>query len=172
MKYFAPSSPDLKGVRTQNGDYVTDQLEERMSTLTGDLVPHWVELAENRPTIAFAVNIKHSLNIVSQFNKAGIAAEHIEGDHSFDERMAAIERLKNGTIKILSNVGVLCTGVDMPFVSALLDARPTQSYNLYVQRAGRGPGDVLRLEKKTVNISIMRETYCAMAWLKMNRKSN
>jgi DNA repair protein RadD len=135
---YAPSTPDLKGVRRTGDDYNNAQLEERMNILTGDIPAHWLKFAENRPTICFAVNIKHSLSLVNQFNKAGIPAEHIEGDHSFEERKAAIERLERGEIKILSNVGVLCTGVDMPFVGCILMARPTQSYSLYVQQAGRG----------------------------------
>lgn len=136
--YFAPSTPDLSGIHSRHGDFVSDQLEERMSSLTGDIPLHWKQFAEDRPTIAFAVNIRHSLSIVSQLNRAGIPAEHIEGDHSESERQAAMERLKNGTIKVLSNVGVLCTGVDLPFVSCILAARPTKSYNLYIQQAGRG----------------------------------
>lgn len=137
-RYFAPSSPNLRGVRTRSGDYVNDELEERMNVLTGDIVSHWKKLGENRPTIAFAVNLRHSKHIVDQFKMAGIPAEHIEGENTHEERELAISKLKSGEIKILSNVGVLCTGVDIPFVSAILMARPTKSYNLYIQQAGRG----------------------------------
>lgn len=137
-RYFAPSTPDMRGLHTRNGDYLPEELEERMSVLTGDIVQHWKTLGESRPTICFAVNIRHSKSIVEQFNAAGIPAEHIEGDNTFKEREDAIERLKSGQIKILSNVGVLCTGVDIPFVSAILMARPTKSYNLFIQQAGRG----------------------------------
>jgi DNA repair protein RadD len=137
-RYFAPSRPDLKGVKTVNGDYVSNQLQERMTTLTGDIVSHWRELGENRPTVCFAVNINHSKHIAENFNAAGIPAEHIEADTSFAVREAAIERLRSGEIKILCNVGILCTGVDIPFLSCIIMARPTKSYNLYIQQAGRG----------------------------------
>jgi DNA repair protein RadD len=137
-RYFAPSTPDLKGVKKQNGDYVSSQLEERMNTLTGDIVSHWRTYADNRPTLLFACNIHHSESLVRAFNEAGIGAEHIEASDSFAKRKAAIDRLKRGEIRILSNVGVLCTGVDIPFVSCIIMARPTHSYNLFVQQAGRG----------------------------------
>lgn len=137
-RYFAPSVPNLKGVNTVNGDYVNSQLQERMSVLTGDIVSTWLKKGEGRPTICFGVNIKHSQEIVAAFKAAGIPAEHIEGNNSREERQAAIRRLVSGQTKILSNVGVLCTGVDIPPVSCLIMARPTQSYNLYVQQAGRG----------------------------------
>ena len=137
-RYFAPSTPDMKGVHTRQGDYVNSEIEERMNVLTGDIVSHWKSLGQDRPTLCFAVNIKHSKSIVDQFMASGIPAEHIEGDNTFDERKAAIDRLRSGQIKILSNVGVLCTGVDIPFASAILLARPTKSYNLYIQQCGRG----------------------------------
>ncbi len=137
-RYFAPSTPDLKGVHSRNGDYVAEELQERMSILTGDIPSHWLKLSEGRPTLCFAVNIKHSEAIVESFKKAGIPAEHIEGDHTFEQRKAAIQRLQSGHIKVLSNVGVLCTGVDIPFASCILMARPTKSYSLYIQQAGRG----------------------------------
>lgn len=137
-RYYAPSRPDLTGVQTRQGDYVVDQLEERMGGLTGNIVSHWKELGENRPTICFAVNIHHSQSIVAQFNAAGIPAEHIEGNHSEQERKVVLEKLRTGQIRVVSNVGVLCTGVDLPFVSCLIMARPTKSFNLYIQQAGRG----------------------------------
>jgi DNA repair protein RadD len=138
LRYYAPSTPDLKGVKIQRGEFVADQLEQRMSALTGDLPSHWIQLAQDRPTLGFAVNIRHSLALTDQFNAAGIPAEHIEGLHSFEERAAAFRRLELGHIKVLFNVGVACTGVDLPFLSAILLARPTKSYNLYVQQMGRG----------------------------------
>jgi DNA repair protein RadD len=137
-RYFAPSAPDLSGVRLSKGDYQVDQLEERMRTLTGDIPAHWRKIAEDRPTVCFAVNIAHSNSIVAQFKAAGISAEHIEGDTPLKEREAAIERLRTGETKVISNVGVLCTGVDIPFLSCIVMARPTKSYNLFIQQAGRG----------------------------------
>lgn len=137
-RYFAPSTPDLKGVRKQNGDYVSSQLENRMNTLTGDIVQNWIKYGEGRPTILFACNIQHSLSLVRAFEQAGIPAEHVEANHSFAQRTATVDRLRAGRIKIISNVGILCTGVDIPFVGCIIMARPTQSYNLYIQQAGRG----------------------------------
>lgn len=137
-RYFAPSHPDLRGVGTVNGDYIAEQVRDRMSVITGDIVSHWKKLGEGRPTICFAVNIEHSNSIVAEFNKNGIAAEHIEANTTFAQREAAIERLVRGHTKILSNVGILCTGVDIPPLGAIIMARPTKSYSLYVQQVGRG----------------------------------
>jgi DNA repair protein RadD len=137
-KYYAPSTPDLKGVRTQNGDYVSEQLEDRMNSLTGDIVNHWLRLSRDRPTLGFAVNIRHSESLTAQFIQKGIPAEHIEGMHTLVEREEAFARLARGDTKIIFNVGVACTGVDLPFLKTVLMARPTKSYSLYIQQCGRG----------------------------------
>ncbi len=137
-RYFAPSTIDTKGLKTSLGDYVKTQMAERMSVLSGDIVKNWIENGENRPTIMFCATIQHSINMVREFNEAGVRAEHIEADTPRSERIAAIKRLGSGETKILSNVGVLCTGVDIPPASCIIFAKATKSYNLYVQMAGRG----------------------------------
>lgn len=141
-KYFCPPGADTSQVRVSSStkDYVTSELEKVCDTnaLVGDLVSHWQELAENRPTICFAVSVNHSKHIVEMFNAAGIAAEHVEASTPDRERAAVLERLEKGITKIVSNVGILCTGVDMPHVSCILMARPTKSYVLYIQQLGRG----------------------------------
>lgn len=137
-RYYAPSEPDMSGVRVQNDEFVAAQVFERMGTITGDIVGHWQKLGQNRPTICFAVNIKHSHQICDLFNAQGIPTEHCDADTSDSERKAILRRLENGTTKVVCNVGILCRGVDMPYVSCIVMARPTRSYNLYIQQAGRG----------------------------------
>lgn len=138
FRYFAPNNPDLTDVKIVNKEYKNDQLETKMSPLTGDILEHWKNIAENRPSIGFAVNIHHSKSLVEIFNSSGIKAEHVEADTPQDERMAVLERLKAGETKVVFNVGILCTGVDIPFLGAIIMARPTKSYNLFVQQIGRG----------------------------------
>jgi superfamily II DNA or RNA helicase len=55
--YYAPTEPDLRGVKTQAGDYVINQLSDRMNRkdLIGDSVSHWFKFADSRKTIVFAV---------------------------------------------------------------------------------------------------------------------
>ena len=58
-RVYAPVNPDLKGVRTRLGDYVENQLAERMDRpkLVGDIVSHWHKFGERRKTVAFAVSV-------------------------------------------------------------------------------------------------------------------
>jgi superfamily II DNA or RNA helicase len=138
LKHFAPFSPNLKKVKTVAGDFDNEQLEEVMSKLVGDTVAEWTKHAQNKPTIVFAVNIKHSLKIKESFLNAGIACEHVEAETPLEQRKALIRNLKDGRLKVITNVGILCTGVDMPFLECIVMARPTKSCNLYIQQIGRG----------------------------------
>jgi superfamily II DNA or RNA helicase len=138
-RHFAPQLPELSGIKKQNGDYSNDELFEKTGAqIVGDMVNHWNKYGEARPTLAFGINIAHSKMIVDSFKQAGIPARHVDADCNDRERNEAIQELKSGKIKVLSNVGILCTGVDIPFLGCIIMARPTMSYNLYIQQAGRG----------------------------------
>jgi superfamily II DNA or RNA helicase len=140
VKYFAPAKPDLKGVRTQQGDYVVSDLAERMNRahLVGDIVTQWHRLAERRRTIVFAVDVGHSVHIRDEFVKAGVRCEHLDGSTPREEREAILGRLASGETEVVSNCMVLTEGFDCPPVGCIVLARPTKQLGLYRQMAGRG----------------------------------
>ena len=80
-RVYAPSTPDLDGVRVERGDYVESQLAERVNTaeLVGDIGTHWLKLGERRPTVCFATGVEHSVAIRNEFRRLGVLAEHIDG---------------------------------------------------------------------------------------------
>lgn len=141
FRYFGSEKLDLSSVKVSAStkDYVAEDLEKVMVTgqLTGNIISHWKEVANGLPTICFAVNISHSKFLVQRFIEAGIPAAHCDADTPEDEREELIKKLESGEIKILSNVGILCTGVDIPILGAIIGARPTKSYNLFIQMCGR-----------------------------------
>lgn len=140
-RYFSPFVPDLIDVKTMSaGDYNQGQLAEAMdkNEIIGDIVSTWIKRGEDRPSLVFAVNIQHSKSITESFCNAGIKAEHMDADTNLLERKKIIRRHENGETKIICNVGVLCTGIDIPWLSCIIMARPTKSYILYIQQAGRG----------------------------------
>jgi DNA repair protein RadD len=138
-RIYAPVDPDLKGVRTQQGDYAVGQLERRMNTgeLVGDIVEHWLRYGERRRTVAFAVGVQHSVHIKNEFINAGVRAEHLDGSTPIADREAILARLKSGETEIVSNCMVLCEGWDMPDVGCCVLARPTKQMGLYRQMIGR-----------------------------------
>jgi len=138
-RVYAPVDPDLRGVHTQQGDYVVGQLERRMNTdsLVGDIVEHWLKYSERRRTVCFAVGVGHSVHIRNEFLQAGVRAEHLDGATSVGEREAILNRLASGETEIVTNCMVLTEGWDMPAVGCCILARPTKQMGLYRQMVGR-----------------------------------
>lgn len=136
--YSTPMLPDMSTVRTKDGDFNRDDLEAAMNrgALIGDLYEQWAKHPRQR-TVAFAVSVAHSLAIVEMFRSKGVKAEHLDGETKEDERKAILERLESGETELVSNVGVLCEGWDLPSCKTLILARPTKSLALYMQMAGR-----------------------------------
>ena len=138
-KFFAPSMPDLKGVHTRAGDYVKEEVGERMDKahLVGDIVDNWIKYSEQRPTVVFASTVAHSRHITEAFNAAGYRFEHLDGKTPKEERDGILGRLDSGDINGVSNCQVLHEGWDQPTVSCMVDAQPTKSYGRHLQKVGR-----------------------------------
>jgi DNA repair protein RadD len=147
---FAPSDPDLSGVRTVAGDFQQAELADAMdkAEITGDIVREWLKRGENRRTFAFCVNRRHAHNVCERFREVGVAAEYMDcdtpsGDDSYDPdpagetRRDIFSRFRSGNTTVICNVNVLTTGVDLD-VRCIVDAQPTKSRILFVQKIGRG----------------------------------
>jgi DNA repair protein RadD len=137
---FAPSDPDLSGVRTVAGDFKQDELSGAMdkAEITADIVKTWLARGGNRPTLAFCVDRKHAQSVCDRFLEAGVAAEYADCDTPREARQEMFARFLAGETKILCNCQILTTGIDLPIVSCLIDAAPTKSRALFVQKIGRG----------------------------------
>jgi superfamily II DNA or RNA helicase len=139
-KTYAPPPPDLRGVAVQAGDYVVNQLGERMNDdgLVGDIVTNWHKRANGLKTICFAVNVAHSQHIAAEFVRAGIAAEHVDGSTPTKRRDHILGRLASGMTTVVSNCMVLTEGFYLPDLEGMILARPTRQMGLYRQMVGRG----------------------------------
>jgi DNA repair protein RadD len=138
-KVYAPSRPDLTGVRVERGDYVEKQLAEVMDRgeLVGDIVTHWLRLAERRKTVIFATSVAHSVHLRDEFRRAGVLAEHIDGSTPLEERDGILRRLSRGEVEAVANCAVLTEGWDQPDVNCIVLARPTRHMGLFRQMIGR-----------------------------------
>lgn len=54
------------------------------------------------------------------------------------DRAEAIEKLKNGEIKVIFSVDMFNEGVDIPSVDMVMFLRPTESPVVFLQQLGRG----------------------------------
>jgi len=139
FKVFAPSHPDLTGVKTIAGDFELKGLGQAMdkAPLVADIVSTWLLKAKDLPTVCFAVNRAHAKHIQQQFVTAGVTAEYMDAYTSNEDRRVIIRRFANKSVKIIVNVGVLTTGFDAD-VRCIILARPTKSKILFCQMIGRG----------------------------------
>lgn len=140
LRYFAPSEPDLAALKlNKDGDYAETGLAKRMDTpqLAGDIVENWIRIARHRRTVVFCVNRAHSRHVCGEYIKAGIRAEHLDGETPVDERAAILARVASGETQVLCNVFVASYGLDIPSLDCAVLARPTKNISLYLQTIGR-----------------------------------
>lgn len=158
FRAFAPSMPDLSGVKVTHGEYVRQQLAHAMgqSAITGNAIEQWKKHANGAKFIAFAVSREHSRAVAAAFRDAGVPCEHVDGDTDPGERDRAMARFRNGELRGLSNVDLYGEGVDIGDMVAAILLRPTCSLGLHLQQVGRAlrpaPGKVAVLLDHAGNI--------------------
>ena len=139
LRAFAPGKPDLDGIKLVAGDYHQGQLSDRMSgkAIVADVVTTWLDKAENRPTLLFAVDRAHADLLQRQFVASGVTAAYVDANTERDERTKIGRDLEAGQIKVICSIQTMTTGVDLD-VRCISYCRPTKSEILWVQSIGRG----------------------------------
>lgn len=137
--YAPPSLIDLAGLRTQGGDYATNDLAERVDkpSITGNAVDHYRRICPKVPAIAFCVSIKHAAHVAAEFRAAGFDFRVIDGTMHDTERRNLIRALARGSIDGLTSCDIISEGTDIPVVGCGILLRPTKSEGLYLQQVGR-----------------------------------
>lgn len=140
IRYYAPSRPDLRGVRTVAGDYAQGDLAEAMNrpTITGDAVAHYAKLAHGRPCVVFCTNVRHAEDTAEAFRAAGYRAMAISGQSEAEDRDRALQGLADGSIDVVVNCQLWVAGVDCPVIGCVILLAPTKSVTKYLQSIGRG----------------------------------
>lgn len=136
---YAPSEPDMEGVKTVAGDWQEEGAAERANTpkLIGDIVTTYLKHGQGKKAVAFACNIAHSQAIEQAFRRVGIDARHIDYRMPTEARAELLAEFDAGRFQILCNPLLLREGWDCPSVEVLIMARPTKSLISWVQIAGR-----------------------------------
>lgn len=149
---FAPDVPDLSGVKVVAGDYVEQALADIMGErkVLGSVVRTWLDKGGNRPTLCFAVNRDHAKQLAKEFEAHGVSTGYVDAMTDRIERARLGRQFRSGEIKVICSVRTMTTGVDLP-VSCIVDAAPTKSEMLHVQKIGRG----LRVNEGTEDCLIL-----------------
>jgi superfamily II DNA or RNA helicase len=130
---------DLGKVKKSRGDYQDGALGDALIEAdAGSVVAEaYREHAADRQGALFAPTVAAAQTFADALNAAGIPTETVTGETPTEERQLIYKRTRHGDTQVLSSVGVLTEGFDMPQLSCAVLARPTQSHGLYVQMAGR-----------------------------------
>lgn len=134
------TAADLTRLSPSGNDFHEDELAEAVDIEERNaLVARSIqELARDRRTIAFCVNVNHACNLSRSLNVLGVPAGIVHGAMPSDTRATVLRDFREGRTQVITNVGVLTEGFDDPGVSCIAMARPTRSEGLYAQCVGRG----------------------------------
>lgn len=138
--YAIESDTSLDTVRTVAGEFNQRDLAQAVNHAERNAlaVAAWQELAKNRPTLGFTVDVAHAHSLAEAFQQAGYRWKALSGDTPKDQRRKILADFRSGAIVGIANCMVLTEGTDLPMASCILHAKPTKSATLYEQMTGRG----------------------------------
>lgn len=140
-RIFAPPSDlNLSNVPiSAGGDFSPKPLSVAVhkSHIMGDVVQHYLRIAEGKLGITFAVDVAAATEQAKAFRDAGVPAEVVSAKTPDILRASILRRFKNREILQLVNVDLFGEGFDLPAIEVVSMARPTQSFALFAQQFGR-----------------------------------
>lgn len=88
--------------------------------------------------LVFVSRTDEAEKVAELMTKEGHPAQALTGKDSQEERLAAINRLKNGELEYIVTVDIFNEGIDIPFINQVVMMRKTQSAIIFIQQLGRG----------------------------------
>lgn len=121
------------------GDFVDKKLREAVhrSSITGDIVEHYLRLARGKRGITFMVDVESANDVAKKYREAGVPAEAISAETPTAWRVQVMRALRSGELLQVCNCDLLGEGTDVPAVEVVSMGRPTWSFGLFQQQFGR-----------------------------------
>jgi len=139
-RVFAPESGINEALLQigRTGDFTANSAKAaQKAELIGDVVESYLTHIPGKQAIVFASGVQDAKDIAEQFMARGVPATALDGTNNDGHRMEQVARFETGETKILTNVDLFGEGFDVPACEAVIMARPTASFGLFVQHFGR-----------------------------------
>nr|WP_249274478.1 DEAD/DEAH box helicase family protein [Enterococcus sp. 9E7_DIV0242]OTP16016.1 hypothetical protein A5888_002230 [Enterococcus sp. 9E7_DIV0242] len=88
--------------------------------------------------LVFCSNKKEAFELEKIFNKQGLRAKALCGDHKMEDREKAVKDLEEGRLDYIITVDIFNEGIDIPPVNQVVMLRKTKSSIVFIQQLGRG----------------------------------
>ena len=102
-----------------------------------DVVEHLIRSRDMKQVIIFSNTKIGASRLSSHLEKRGVKASAIHGDKTQQERMAALDAFKNGTVEVLVATDVAARGLDISDLPAVINYDLPYNAEDYVHRIGR-----------------------------------
>lgn len=131
---------DTEGIPLIAKDYAHKALSDRFDRdeITQVAIKEIVKYGKNyKKWLVFAIDIKHAEHIASEFRRLNVQTACVHSKMEGD-RDKVIEEYRNGKYRVMVNVDILTTGLNVPDIDLIALLRPTKSPVIHVQTIGRG----------------------------------
>jgi superfamily II DNA or RNA helicase/HKD family nuclease len=138
--YFGvPDTIDYENIPWRSTRFDEAKLTEAAATelRAQNILEQWRARAGQR-TLAFCVSQLHADFMKRYFTQAGVACAAVHSGANSDPRQGSLERLVDGTVRVVFAVDMFNEGVDLPAIDTVMMLRPTESAIIWLQQFGRG----------------------------------
>lgn len=137
-RMYAPSEPNMEGVKITKGNYAAGEAEQRVRecTVFANVFNEWLPWSD-LPTVAFVPGVEFARWMAKEWDRRGFSAVCVDAKTKPKERQRIFEGVKDGSIRIVVSVDVLKIGVDCPPWTVAVDIQPTLQLRDFIQKSGR-----------------------------------
>lgn len=138
--YFGvPDRVDYQNIPWRGARFDETELTTALATEARALnaLEQWRSRAGAR-TLAFCVSQRHADFMRDFFRREGVECAAVHSGPSSDPRQGSLERLGEGSLKVLFAVDMFNEGIDLPAIDTVMMLRPTESAIIWLQQFGRG----------------------------------
>ena len=144
LKVYAAQEIDMKGAKTNGGEWLASEVQQRGVRIVGDIVAEWEAKTSQHfsgpvKTIVFSATVEHGEELCRAFQEAGHDFRQVSYKDGNDEsRAGLIEAFRRGEVMGLVSCEALAKGFDVPDILCGIAARPyRRSLASHIQQIGR-----------------------------------